>query len=91
MWIALASGLAAVGLVAWALVSGRNADPGVFFGAGALLLVAGLAAAAAWLGRLAREAGAAHLTLGGLGRARVRAAAQAQPGDHRPAGLRVAS
>ena len=67
VWIALGSGLAAVGIVGWALASGRNADPGVFFGAGALLLVAGLAAASAWLGRLAREAGAAHLTLRGLG------------------------
>ena len=67
VWVALASGLAAVAIVGWALVSGQNADPDVFFGAGALLLVAGLAAASAWLGRLAREAGAARLTLGGLG------------------------
>lgn len=57
----------AIGLVAWALMSGRNADAGVFFGAGSLLLVAGLAAGAAWLGRLASEARAAHLTLRGLG------------------------
>ena len=66
-WIALGSGLTAVAIVGWALVSGHNADPGAFFGAGALLLVAGLAAASAWLGRLARDAGTARLTLGGLG------------------------
>ncbi len=65
--IALASGLAAVAMVGWALLSGRNADPGVFFGAGTLSLVAGLACASAWLGRLAREAGAAHLSLVQLG------------------------
>jgi ABC-type antimicrobial peptide transport system permease subunit len=67
VWIALASGLAAVAIVGWALLSGRNTDPDVFFGAGTLLLVAGLASTAAWLGRLARVAGAAHLTLRGLG------------------------
>ena len=67
VWIALGSGLAAVAIVGWALMSGQNADPDVFFGAGTLLLVAGLAAASAWLGRLAREASAARLTLGGLG------------------------
>ena len=33
----------------------------------ASVLVAGLAAAAAWLGRLAQQSDAAHLTLGGLG------------------------
>ncbi len=66
-WLAIASGAMAIGLVAWALMSGRNADAGVFFGAGSLLLIAGLAAAAAWLGRLGSEAGATHLTLRGLG------------------------
>ena len=67
VWIALVAGLAAAALIAWALVSGRNADAGVFFGAGALLLVAGLAAAAAWLGGLAQATGARQLTLRGLG------------------------
>ena len=67
LWIALGSGLTAFVIVGWALVSGHNADPGAFFGAGALLLVAGLAAASAWLGRLARESGAARLTLRRLG------------------------
>jgi ABC-type antimicrobial peptide transport system permease subunit len=67
VWIALVSGLAAVVIVGWALLSGRNTDPGAFFGAGALLLVTGLASASAWLSRLAGEASAARLTLSGLG------------------------
>jgi putative ABC transport system permease protein len=67
VWIALASGVAAVAIVAWALMSGHNTDPEAFFSAGALLLIAGLAGASAWLGRLAREAGVAHLTLSRLG------------------------
>ena len=66
-WVAMTSGGAAVAIVAWALFSGRNTDPGAFFGAGALLLVAGLATTSTWLARLAQGATAAHLTLAGLG------------------------
>jgi ABC-type antimicrobial peptide transport system permease subunit len=66
-WVAVGSGLAAAAIVIWALVQGESANAGAFFGAGALLLVAGLGWAAAWFGRLAREAGATRLTLGGLG------------------------
>ena len=66
-WIAVASGLAAAAIVVWALVRGESANTGAFFGAGALLLIAGLGWAAAWFGRLAGEAGAARLTLAGLG------------------------
>ena len=66
-WIAVGAGLAAVAIVSWALVQGESANAGAFFSAGALLLIAGLGWAAAWFGRLAREAGAARLTLGGLG------------------------
>jgi putative ABC transport system permease protein len=65
--IAVGAGLGAVAIVVWALVTGESANAGAFFGAGALLLVAGLGWAAAWFGRLAREAGAARFTLGGLG------------------------
>ncbi|HVM47185.1 MAG TPA: FtsX-like permease family protein [Candidatus Acidoferrum sp.] len=53
-WIAWGAGVGAVALVGWALASGQNAAPGVFFGAGSLLLIAGLAAAATWLARVAR-------------------------------------
>jgi ABC-type antimicrobial peptide transport system permease subunit len=67
VWIALGSGLTAFAIVGWALMSGHNADAEAFFSAGALLLIAGLAGASAWLSRLARESGAAHLTLRGLG------------------------
>jgi ABC-type antimicrobial peptide transport system permease subunit len=67
VWISVAAGVAAVAIVSWALVQGESANAGAFFGAGALLLIAGLAGAAAWFGRLGRKAGAARLTLGGLG------------------------
>ncbi len=74
VWLVLASGAAAMGLVGWALLSGRNASPGVFFGAGALVLVAGVAAAAAWLGRLARPTPAPRPTPG----------TSASPASHAP-------
>ena len=61
-WVALLSGLAAIGLV----LAGRAAEgvsqAPVFFGAGALVLVCGVALAATWLGRLA-EADAPTLNL----------------------------
>jgi putative ABC transport system permease protein len=66
-WIALASGLAAVVIVGWVLVRGDRANAGAFFGAGALVLVAGLCGAAGWFGRLGTAAGTGRLTLGGLG------------------------
>ena len=66
-WMALGSGFAAGAIVGWALVRGESANAGAFFGAGALLLVAGLGWAAAWFGRLAQDTGAARFTLGGLG------------------------
>jgi ABC-type antimicrobial peptide transport system permease subunit len=66
-WIAVGAGLGAAAIVGWALLKGEAANAGAFFGAGALLLIAGLGWAAAWFGRLAREGGAARLTLGGLG------------------------
>src|SRR5947207_3842043 len=59
--------MAAVGIVGWALASGESADAEIFFSAGSLLLVAGLGASAACLGRLARAAGASRYSLGGLG------------------------
>ena len=65
-WIALGSGLGAVAIVVWALITRESANAGAFFSAGALLLVSGLGWAATWFGRLAREASAARFTLGGL-------------------------
>ena len=66
-WVAGGAGLAAAAIVSWALVTGEKANAETFFSAGTLVLVAGLGGAAAWFGRLAREAGAARLTLGRLG------------------------
>src|ERR1035441_1626331 len=62
-WIAVGAGAAAVAIVGWALVQGESANAGAFFGAGALLLIAGLGGAATWFGRLAREAGAGRFAL----------------------------
>jgi ABC-type antimicrobial peptide transport system permease subunit len=51
--IAIGSLLLALGLVGWTVVEGDTANAGAFFGAGALVLLAGLAAANARLVRLA--------------------------------------
>ena len=66
-WIALGSGLCALGLIAWMLFSHDTANAEVFFTAGLLLLVAGLAMAAAWLAAFERSLKSAQLTLVGLG------------------------
>jgi hypothetical protein len=66
-WIAWGAGVAALGIVGWALVSGESANAEFFFSAGALLLVAGLGASAGWMGRLSRAGGKNRFTLGGLG------------------------
>src|SRR5207244_438558 len=63
---ALAGG-AAVALLAAAAGGEREKAAGAFFGAGALLLVAGIAACRALLARLERATDASHLTLGSLG------------------------
>ncbi len=55
LWIGAISGAAALGMVGWAAASGETADAETFFSAGSLLLIAGLALAAAWLGRFARR------------------------------------
>jgi ABC-type lipoprotein release transport system permease subunit len=63
-WLALAG---AGALVATALARGDTASAGTFFGAGALLLGAGLAFASTSLRRLGRSEAARRLTLLGLG------------------------
>ncbi len=50
--IAVVALFGALGLVGWTLAKGDTANAGAFFGAGALVLIAGLAFANAWLGRL---------------------------------------
>jgi putative ABC transport system permease protein len=57
---ALAALLTAVILVGWAVVSGETANAGIFFGAGALVLIAGLNFVSASLIRLEREAPASR-------------------------------
>jgi len=67
LWIGAIAGLGVVGIIGWALLNGQTASPETFFGAGALLLLAGLASASAWFSSLARRAGTTTLTLAGLG------------------------
>ena len=50
--IAVGASLAGLGLVGWAVATGDTANAGVFFGAGALVLVAGLSFVNAGLARL---------------------------------------
>lgn len=50
--IAVVGLVGALGLAGWTLAHGDTANAGAFFGAGALVLIAGLAFASAWLGRL---------------------------------------
>ena len=51
-WFALLAGGSAIAIVGWALAKGDTANAGAFFGAGSLLLIAGLAAVSAWLRQL---------------------------------------
>jgi putative ABC transport system permease protein len=67
MIIAVVSGLAALGIVAWALVSKNDAAGPVFFGAGAMLLIAGICAAAVVLNHLARAASSEVLSASAMG------------------------
>lgn len=65
--LALLSLAAAAGLVGLGLWKRDGGAAGLFFGAGALLLLAGLAGGAAWLDQLGQAASAARLSLRGLG------------------------
>lgn len=66
VYIAIAAGLLAV-MIAGVSVSKGGANAGAFFGAGALLLVAGLGAGAAWLAALAHRSRVHALSLRSLG------------------------
>ena len=66
-WVAAVSGVPALGIVGWMLAAGDTANAGAFFGAGSLLLIFGLALAAAWLAKLERANKSTRLTLGSLG------------------------
>lgn len=73
--VALATGVLAAGMAAAGAVRGEQANPALFFGAGALLLLCGLSATSAWLRRLASSPTRAALSLEGLG---VRSATRAR-------------
>jgi putative ABC transport system permease protein len=60
-WISAICGVGAIALVAWAISQKENASPEIFFEAGALLLIAGIAFAANFLKRLGATKRAAEL------------------------------
>ena len=64
--LAAASGLGAMGLAGWALIAGQTSNAGAFFGAGALLLIAGIGFASWWLGSLGSVRAKMLLTLDSL-------------------------
>ena len=81
-WITWIGLIGAVGMIGTAIVRHETANAETFFGAGALAMIGGLAAASSWLGRLARsESGGGlsrwALAVRGLGRRRTRSLATA--------------
>jgi ABC-type antimicrobial peptide transport system permease subunit len=52
--LAISSLAAALGLAGWMMLKGDTANAGAFFGAGALVLIAGLGFVSAWLGSVPR-------------------------------------
>jgi ABC-type antimicrobial peptide transport system permease subunit len=66
-WIAGFTAVAGASLVAFAIAKGQTADAEAFFEAGSLLLIAGLAAASAWLAALQWRKTPQRLSFGGLG------------------------
>jgi ABC-type antimicrobial peptide transport system permease subunit len=65
--VAATSSVAALALIGWAAARSDTANAGAFFGAGALLLVAGLSFCSAYLTKLGNAAKAMKFTLSGLG------------------------
>ena len=72
-WAALVSALAGAAIIVSAIVHADTANAEAFFGAGSLLLIAGLAWASTWLAALEGRAHLSELTFSGLG---VRACAR---------------
>jgi putative ABC transport system permease protein len=66
-WIALGSGVAALGMIGWAMFGGDGASAGLFFGAGGLLLIALLAGVAVLLSALERSEASRQPTLAAMG------------------------
>lgn len=65
-WIGAIAGVMALGLVGYAISKQDTSSAETFFGAGALLLIAGLGFCAAWLGTLGRKTYGTEISLGGL-------------------------
>lgn len=67
--VAILGGLGAFALIGWAVGTGNTANAGAFFGAGTLLLIAGLVFSSSYLSRLAGGVGSAvpKFTFGELG------------------------
>ncbi len=66
-WVALGSGVAALGMIGWAAFGGDGASAGLFFGAGGLLLIALLAGVAVLLSTLERSEASRQPTLAAMG------------------------
>lgn len=66
-WVAGISGATALAVIGGALAKGSHADVEAFFGGGALLLIAGIAAAAVFFRWLAERSASRPLTLASLG------------------------
>jgi putative ABC transport system permease protein len=66
-WIALGSGVAALAMIGWAIFGGDGASPELFFGAGALLLIAELSAVSVLLSILDRTEASRQPTLAAMG------------------------
>jgi ABC-type antimicrobial peptide transport system permease subunit len=66
-WLAIGSGVAALGTIGWAMFGGDGASAGLFFCAGGLLLVAELAAVAVLLSALDRSEASRQPTLAAMG------------------------
>ncbi|MBK7998696.1 MAG: ABC transporter permease [Verrucomicrobia bacterium] len=65
--VALGSGVAALGMIGWAMFGGDGASAGLFFGAGGLLLIALLAGVAVLLSALERSEASRQPTLAAMG------------------------
>jgi len=66
-WITIGSGVSALAMIGWAMFGGDGASAGLFFGAGGLLLVAGLAAVAVLLSALERSEASRQPTITAMG------------------------
>ena len=66
-WIAIGCGVCGAGIVIYAAARRETADAEAFFEAGSLLLIAGIAAASAWLSALAGRDSEPNVSFAGLG------------------------